>query len=74
MQVAKHEPPMTDNSEIWEAAHSFIERYGQTAAREAGQRADELQAAGERDSSSLWRAIAVAITEIQAREDGEDSA
>lgn len=65
---------MTDNSEVWEAARSFIERYGKAAAREADKRADELGAARERESAALWRAIAVTITEIQAREASEDSA
>ncbi len=67
MPESKHGRPMTDNSEVWEAARSFIERYGQAAAREASKRADELDAAGERDSAALWRTIAIAIAEIQAR-------
>lgn len=65
---------MTDNPEIWEAARSFIERYGQAAAREAAKRADELDVARERESAALWRAIAITIAEIQAREAHKDGA
>jgi len=51
--------------DIWRTASLMVKRYGDTAALEAGQRADKLLEEGDTMGQAVWLRIASAIEELQ---------
>ena len=58
------QPPVAPNSGTRDAL-PLIDRRSEDAAIEAGVRADELLAEGDVDGAATWRAIILAIEELQ---------
>ena len=56
---------MTEEIDIWRAAHLLVKRHGNDAATVAAQRADELLAQGDLDGQSIWKRIVSAVRELQ---------
>jgi triphosphoribosyl-dephospho-CoA synthetase len=56
---------MTEDIDIWRAAHLLLKRHGADAAIVAAQRADELLAQGDLDGQSIWKRIVNAVRELQ---------
>ena len=56
---------MTEEIDIWRAAHLLVKRHGADAAIVAAQRADELLAQGDLDGQSIWKRIVSAVRELQ---------
>ena len=50
--------------DIWRAANLMLKRYGEKALEESAMRADELAAAGDRDSAATWRRITDAVGQL----------
>jgi len=58
--------------DIYRAAKLLIDQHGEDAPIRAAERADELLEAGDTEGAAIWRAIMVAIEELQrGRRDGE---
>lgn len=55
---------MIDDREIWRAANILLKRFGEDAATEAAQRADELFERGDSDGCAIWKLIRVAVNEL----------
>jgi hypothetical protein len=74
--LAEHEEPMLramiDDSDVFGAAKLLIDQYGEGAALQAAQSADELVEAGDLAGVAAWRRIFAAIEELRRgkREDG----
>ena len=56
---------MTEDIDIWRAAHLLVKRHGADAATVAAQRADELLAEGDLDGERIWKRIVGAVRELQ---------
>lgn len=56
---------MTEEIDIWRAAHLLVKRHGDDAAIVAAQRADELMAQGDLDGQRIWKRILGAVHELQ---------
>lgn len=56
---------MTDEIDIWRAAHQLVKRHGADAETAAAQRADELLAEGDVDGQRVWKRILAAVHELQ---------
>lgn len=56
---------MTEEIDIWRAAHLLVKRHGADAAIVAAQRADELLAQGDVDGQRIWKRIVAAVRELQ---------
>jgi triphosphoribosyl-dephospho-CoA synthetase len=56
---------MTEDIDIWRAAHLLVKRYGVEAAVVAAQRADELLTQGDVDGERIWKRIVAAVRELQ---------
>ena len=56
---------MTTEIDIWRTAHFHLKRYGDDAARDAGERANAWAQKGDTASEALWRRVAVAIEELR---------
>jgi hypothetical protein len=56
---------MTEDIDIWRAAHLLVKRHGADAAIVAAQRADEMLAQGDLDGQSIWKRIVNAVRELQ---------
>lgn len=56
---------MTEEIDIWRAAHVLVKRHGADAAIVAAQRADELLAQGDVDGERIWKRIVSAVRELQ---------
>jgi hypothetical protein len=48
---------MLPDLDIWRAAQLTVKRHSESAAIQAGTRADELLAEGDLDGAAIWRAI-----------------
>jgi hypothetical protein len=58
--------------DIWRAAAILMQRHGaDDAALVAAQRADELQASGDKDGREIWKAILEAVLELRRGEPKE---
>lgn len=57
--------PMTEENDIWRAAHLLVKHHGDDAWVVAAQRADESIASGDLDGQMIWKRIVAAITELQ---------
>ncbi len=55
---------MIEDREIWRAANILLKRFGEDAATEAAQRADEPLERGDRDGSAIWQRILSAIEDL----------
>jgi len=51
--------------DIWRSASVIMERYGEDAALEAAQRADDMLARGDLDGCAVWKRILKAIEEME---------
>lgn len=56
---------MTEEIDIWRAAHLLVKRHGADAEIVAAQRADELLTQGDTDGQRIWKRILAAIGELQ---------
>lgn len=56
---------MTEEIDIWRAAHLLVKRHGDDAAMVAAQRADELLTQGDLDGQRIWERILTAVHELQ---------
>ena len=56
---------MTEDIDIWRAAHLLVKRHGADAVAVAAQRADELLAQGDVDGQHIWKRIVNAVHELQ---------
>lgn len=56
---------MTEEIDIWRAAHLLVKRHGDNAWVVAAQRADESIASGDLDGQMIWKRIVAAIAELQ---------
>lgn len=56
---------MTEEIDIWRAAHLLVKRYGVDAETVTAQRADELLAQGDTDGQRIWKRILAAVHELQ---------
>ena len=56
---------MTEEIDIWRAAHLLVKRHGADAAVVATQRADELLAHGDLDGERIWKRIVRAVRDLQ---------
>lgn len=56
---------MTEEIDIWRAAHLLVKRHGADAGAAAAQRADELLAEGDVDGERLWKRIVAAVRELR---------
>lgn len=56
---------MTEDIDIWRAAHLLVKRHGADAAIVAAQRVDELLAQGDLDGERIWKRIVSAVRELQ---------
>lgn len=56
---------MTEEVDIWRAAHLLVKRHGADAEIAAAQRADELLAQGDVDGQRIWNRIVAAVRELQ---------
>ena len=55
---------MIDDRDIWSAANLLLKRYGEDAAVQAAQRADELFDEGDFDGCAIWKRILAAVGEL----------
>ena len=55
---------MIADLDIWRAANILVKRHGAGAAVVAGQRADELLAAGDVEGCAVWKRILTAVDEL----------
>ena len=63
---------MIPDLDIYRAAKLLVDRHGEDAPIRAAERADELLEDGDTEGAAIWRAIVVAIEELQrGRLDGE---
>lgn len=58
---------MTEEIDIWRAAHLLVKQHGADAETVAAQRADELLAQGDVDGERVWKRIVLAVNELQRR-------
>ncbi len=56
---------MTEETDIWRAAHLLVKRHGDDAEIAAAQRADECIAEGDLDGQMIWKRILAAVRELQ---------
>lgn len=56
---------MTEEIDIWRAAHLLVKRHRDNAWVVAAQRADESIASGDLDGQMIWKRIVAAIAELQ---------
>lgn len=56
---------MTEEIDIWRAAHLLVKRHGADAETTAATRADELLAQGDVDGQRIWKRIVAAVRELQ---------
>lgn len=56
---------MTEEIDIWRAAHLLVKWHGADAETVAVQRADELLAQGDTDGQRIWKRILAAVHELQ---------
>lgn len=56
---------MTEEIDIWHAAHLLVKRHDVDAETVAAQRADELLAQGDMEGQRIWKRILAAIHELQ---------
>lgn len=63
--IRKSRANMTEEIDIWRAAHLLVKRHGEDAAIVAAQRADELMAQGDLDGQRIWLRILATVRELQ---------
>jgi Family of unknown function (DUF6961) len=56
---------MTEEIDIWRAAHFLVKRHGADAAIVVAQRADEFLAHGDVDGQRIWKRIGAVVRELQ---------
>ena len=56
---------MTEEIDIWRAAHLLVKRYGDDAEVVAAHRSDEFLAQGDTDGQRIWKRILAAVRELQ---------
>ena len=56
---------MTEEIDIWRAAHLLVKRHGADGLIVAAERADELLASGDMDGERIWKRIGAAVRELQ---------
>lgn len=56
---------MTEEIDIWRAAHLLVKRHGDDAEVVAAHRSDELLAQGDTDGQRIWKRILAAVKELQ---------
>ena len=66
--------PVMDNRDICQAATVLIKQYGEDAALQAGQRADDMLARGDIDGQAVWLRIRVAVQELLKERPGDREA
>lgn len=62
---------MIDESEIWRAAQTMIDRYGDAALTQINLRIQELERHGDRDARSAWLRIRAAAQAIMDASDDD---
>ena len=57
--------PMTDETDIYRAAHEYIKQYGDDADIQASMMADKMLERGSMEGRALWLQIMAAIDELR---------
>jgi hypothetical protein len=62
---------MIDDRDTWSAANLLLKRYGEDAATQAAQRADELYDGGDFEGCVIWKRILEAVGELSRTKPAE---